>query len=84
MYAYVTCRVGIGYAIAELAKFANTPAECHYSAVRPVFLCFLDTKQDGIFFWRSEPRLDLPDIPLPRRALYALDATLPYAERWTP
>jgi hypothetical protein len=30
LYAYVTCRAGIGYAITMLAKFAKALAKIHY------------------------------------------------------
>ena len=37
LYAYVLCRPDIGYAMAELSKFSQNPARCHYNAVKRVF-----------------------------------------------
>ena len=69
IFAYVICRPDIGYAVAELSKFAARPARCHYLAVKRVFRFLRETQHDGLIFWRSEPRLDLPHIELPIRAV---------------
>jgi hypothetical protein len=37
MYAYVTCRLDVGYAMAELSKFSCGPGACHYAAAKRVF-----------------------------------------------
>ena len=37
LYAYVLCRLDIGYAMAELSKFSQNPDRCHYNAVKRVF-----------------------------------------------
>ena len=37
LYAYVLFRPDIGYAMAELSKFIQNPAQCHYNAVKRVF-----------------------------------------------
>ena len=36
MYAYVTCRPDIGYAITLLSKFGSCPSEYHYSCLKNV------------------------------------------------
>jgi hypothetical protein len=40
LLAYVTCRLDIGFSIAELSKFNAAPAACHYAAAERVF-CYL-------------------------------------------
>eukprot|EP00957_Ditylum_brightwellii_P046516 3530459-Ditylum_brightwellii.AAC.1 len=37
IFAYIICRVDIGYAVAELSKFSESPACCHYKAVKWVY-----------------------------------------------
>ena len=36
MYAYVTCRCDIGYAVTTLSKFSNAPAPEHYDFLKSV------------------------------------------------
>ena len=69
------------YAVAELAKFSNNPAEEHYQAVRRVFKYLRQTKDDGIIFWRINPRHDLPSKPIPTRAIDEDDALVPHPIR---
>ncbi len=69
LYAYVTCRLDIGYAVAELSKFSSNPAKCHYQAIKRVFRYLRETKDFGLVYWRPSPRLDLPFMDQPRRAL---------------
>ncbi len=37
IYAYVTCRLDIGYTVAELSKFSSNTAKCHSQAIKQVF-----------------------------------------------
>lgn len=63
IFAYVTCRLDIGYAITELAKFSIRPAACHYNALKRVFKYLRQTRNYGLVFWRSKPLNHLPHIP---------------------
>ena len=36
MYAYVTCRPDIGYAVVTLSKFFTSPHETHYGMLKKV------------------------------------------------
>jgi hypothetical protein len=78
IYAYVTCRPDIGYAVAELAKFSSNPAEDHYAAVRRVFKYLRQSKDDGIIFWRTKPRDDLPPGKEATRPIDEDDLLVPY------
>ncbi len=64
LYAYVTARVDIGYAITTLAKFAAAPAKIHYQRLKGLALYLRLTIDWGIIYWRSAPRDDLPAVPL--------------------
>ena len=64
LYAYVTARVDIGYAITTLAKFAAAPAKIHYQRLKGLALYLRLTIDWGIIYWRSAPRDDLPVVPL--------------------
>ena len=64
LYAYVTARVHIGYAINTLAKFAAAPVKIHYQRLKGLALYLRLTIDWGIIYWRSAPRDDLPAVPL--------------------
>ena len=61
MYAYVTCRPDIGYAITTLSKFSTKPSALHYSYLKSVAKYLRITKHWGIRYKRSVIRHDLPD-----------------------
>ena len=52
-FAYVLCRLGIGYAMADLSKFSQNPARCHYVAVKRVVRYLRKTKDWVMVFWRK-------------------------------
>jgi hypothetical protein len=64
LYAYVTARPNIGYAISTLAKFATTPAKLHCTCLKGLALYLHKTIDWGIVYWRPKPQPALPDIPL--------------------
>ncbi|KAL7552213.1 hypothetical protein ACHAWF_015433 [Thalassiosira exigua] len=57
IWPYMTCRPDIGY--------ATVRALIHYHGVRHITKYLYTTKNDGIYVWRPEPRMDLPEAPLP-------------------
>jgi hypothetical protein len=63
MYAYVICRVDIGFAASMLARFSQAPALEHYHALKSVVKYLRRTRDWGLMYWRREPHPDLPDIP---------------------
>ena len=74
LYAYVTCRPDIGYAIVTLSKFASCPHDVHFSLLRSVARYLRETKHWGITFHRSGIQSDLPSNPM---AFLPPDASLP-------
>ena len=60
MYAYVTCRPDIGYAIMTMSKFSTTPTALHYQQLKHVAKDLRPTKQWGIRYKRSKLHEDLP------------------------
>ena len=65
IYALVTCRPDISYAVIKLSQYSTRPTEIHFEAIKNIYRYLNSTKEEGIHFWRTEPRLDLPDAPLP-------------------
>ncbi|KAG7338408.1 reverse transcriptase RNA-dependent DNA polymerase [Nitzschia inconspicua] len=52
LYAYITCRPDIGYAVVTLSKFASAPHAYHYSCLKGVARYLRRTKHWGIRFAR--------------------------------
>jgi hypothetical protein len=78
MYAFVTCRLYIGYAMAQLSKFTCCPSACHYAAAKRVFRYLHQTQDEGFVYWRPKSRLDLTHVPLVCRSVDNIDLKLPY------
>jgi hypothetical protein len=65
IFALTICRIDISVAVITLSQYSANPAKEHYQAAKAVFVYLWHTREDGIYYWRPEPREDLPDIPLP-------------------
>ncbi len=63
MYAYVTCRLDIAYAVCFLARFSGKPHEEHYLALKNIARYLRRTKEWGITYWRTSPVNSLPHVP---------------------
>jgi KUP system potassium uptake protein len=74
IYAYVVCRLDIGYAVTLLSRFANSPCKEHYIALKTVCKYLRATADWGILYWRTSPNDTLPDVPC---AQPSLDPSLP-------
>ena len=66
IYAMVTCRPDIGFAVRKLSQYSNRPAPCHFTAVKNVFRYLLATREEGLTYWRKSVNNDLPDMPEPK------------------
>ena len=60
-----TCRPDIGYATVRCSQYSGCPADVHYDGVRHCLKYLFTTKDEGIYFWRTSARTDLPPGPLP-------------------
>lgn len=65
IFAMTLCRVDIAPAIIKLSQYSTNPAKCHYQAAKALMVYLHATRNDGIYFWRSAPNPELPDVPLP-------------------
>ena len=64
-YAMITCRPDVSFATVKSAQASAAPARIHYEAAKHTLRYLYITRTDGIYFWRSSPCDDLPDVPLP-------------------
>ena len=65
IWPMTTCRPDLSQAVVKCAQDTAAPSETHYLAVRSIFRYVAATTQDGIVFWRTAPRTELPDDSLP-------------------
>lgn len=77
IYALVIARPEISMATTKLSQYNNNPAAIHYLAVKAVFAFLNNTRTDGLIFWRTKPRMDLPDEPLPTPYSHEQNALTP-------
>jgi KUP system potassium uptake protein len=76
IYAMVTCRPDISTTVVKCAQHSACPNRYHYHAVRHALKYLYITRKDGIYFWRAQPLMDLPEHPLLENNS-ALHGTLP-------
>ena len=65
LYALVTCRPDISFATIKLSQFSTKPAAMHFEALKDVFRFLKATMDEGIYYWRTMPRHDLPIGKMP-------------------
>ena len=73
IYAMVSCRPDISFPVIKLSQYSANPAKEHYIAVKEVYKYLRDTKEDGLYFWRSTPNpyLSEADEPVPKPDVYS-------------
>ena len=66
IYAMITCRPDISFAIIKLSQYSTKPAAIHYEALKQLYRYLKATKYHGIYYWRQTRREVLPkgDIPV--------------------
>jgi hypothetical protein len=69
IYAYVVCRLDIGYAITFLSHFATVLAEEHYKALKDIAKYLRRTIDWGIIYWHAKPLASLPYVSQTRRSV---------------
>jgi hypothetical protein len=65
IWPMVTCRPDFSQAVVKCAQGSAFPSETHYLALKSVLRYAAATIDDGIYFWHTEPVVELPDDPLP-------------------
>jgi hypothetical protein len=66
IYALVTCRPDISYAVVCCAQNSVCPAEIHYHAVKHILKYLYLTRDDGLHYWPAQPNESLPTVPPPK------------------
>ena len=50
----------VSFSVAELSKFSDNPAKCHYVTIKRVVRNFRQDPEKGIIWWRKEQKITLP------------------------
>jgi len=59
-------RPDVAFASVKLSQANSAPGEHHYHGVKHALKYLYSTRDDGIYFWRTAPRSELKEGPLPK------------------
>lgn len=76
IFALVTCRPEISYAVVKCAQATTAPHEIHYHGLKHLLKYLYSTKDDGIYYWRLQKNDTLPHLPLPSVTSATMDLLL--------
>jgi hypothetical protein len=65
IFPMMKCRPMIAPHTIKLSQYMENPADVHYQALRDILAFLANTVDDGIYYWRKTPRMDLPVEPMP-------------------
>ena len=77
IFAMVTCRPDIAFAVMKLSQFNNCPANNHFEAIKDIYRYLYATKNEGLIYWRSAPNTNLPSLPFPAHHQESYTVNLP-------
>jgi hypothetical protein len=66
IFAMVTARPDVAHAITRLSQHNVCPHKIHFAGLRHLLRYLFHTREDGIYYWRAQPREDLPAVPPPQ------------------
>jgi hypothetical protein len=69
IYAIVTCRPDLSTTVVRCAQHSAKPSRFHFHAVRHALKYLYITRDDGIYFWRAKPLMELPEHDLPTHSV---------------
>ena len=65
IWAMTTCRPDISFTSVKLSQSNSAPTEHHYHGLKHAIRYVYITRHDGIYFWRTKSRDELPVGPFP-------------------
>ena len=65
IWAMTTCRPDLSYAGVKLSQSNSCPHELHYHGLKHALKFLYTTHDNGLYFWRTSPRMELPEGPIP-------------------
>ena len=77
IFAMVTCRPDIAFAVMKLSQFNNCPASSHFIAIKDIYRYLYATQNEGLTYWRPQRNENLPMHPFPTSSLESYNLNLP-------
>jgi len=65
IWAMTTCRPDLSYASVKLSQSNSCPHELHFHGLKHALKFLYNSRDDGLYFWRTGPRMELPVGPIP-------------------
>jgi hypothetical protein len=65
IWAMTTTRPDVAFASVKLSQANSAPDEHHYHGVKHALKYLYSTRDDGIYFWRTAPRPEFKEGPIP-------------------
>jgi len=65
IWAMTTCRPDLAFASVKLSQSNSCPHKIHYHGLKSCLKYLFSTKEDGLYFWRTSPRMELAEGPIP-------------------
>ena len=66
IWAMTTCRPDLAFASVKLSQSNSCPHKIHHHGLKNCLKYLLSTKEDGLYFWQTSPRMDLAEGPIVR------------------
>jgi hypothetical protein len=66
IWAMTTCRPDLAFTSVKLLQANCAPHELHFHGVKHALKYLYSTKDDGLYFWRTQPRMEFKEGPLPK------------------
>jgi hypothetical protein len=63
--AMTTCHTDLSYASVKLSQSNSCPHKLHYHGLKHALKFLYNSKDDGLYFWRPNPRMELQKGPQP-------------------
>ncbi len=64
IWAMKTCQPDLVYASVKLLQSNSCPHELHFHGLKHTLKFMYNSRDDGLYFWRTAPRPELPEGPL--------------------
>jgi hypothetical protein len=65
IWAMTTCRPNLAYTSVKLSQSSTCPDEIHYNGLKHALKFLSNSRDDGLYFWQTTPRLKFPEGPPP-------------------
>jgi hypothetical protein len=66
IWAMTTCQPNLAYTSVKLSQSNMCPHELHFHGLKHTLKFLYSTKDNGLYFWRTQPRPQLQEGPLPQ------------------